>query len=144
MTDLLGGPLFLQDAWLLLQSCEALRANYLLCILPPHLAAAYSAAHAALLVCHIKASTLPNSRSGSGSWPPHCYFRLLRRTLGLAVRYPSFTPVPRLRLPKCLAPRKASESSCRPCADASASASSRLPVCTGSAASRHPWPSKLR
>ena len=35
----------LQAAWLLLQSCAAPRANYLLRILPPHLTADYAAAH---------------------------------------------------------------------------------------------------
>ena len=35
----------LQTAWLLLHSCAALRANYLLCILPPHLAEDYATGH---------------------------------------------------------------------------------------------------
>ena len=59
----------LQARWLLLRSCAATRANYLLRILPPHLTADYAAEHDAAVARCLSALLLSGSE-GSVSAPP--------------------------------------------------------------------------
>ena len=120
----------LQAAWLLLQSCAAPRANYLLRILPPHLTATYEAAHDAA-VAHCLATLLEHE---AAPLPDHSLrtAQLAQRFGGLGLRsatsdrfaahwasWCDTLPViharaPQLRRTGCLVPSAATAPSPRP------------------------------